>query len=89
MLEWESGSMYSRLPLRSTNFKMWNRKVGTEGDWARTHSSDPILFSCLGSVDKLKILDAGCGTGMCSPSPLIGAYSKDIYRLNWRSLVLR
>jgi len=45
--------------------EMWNRKVGTEGDWARRHS-DPILFSCLGKVEQLKILDAGCGTGYLS-----------------------
>jgi hypothetical protein len=47
---------------QSDHLKMWNRKIGTNGDWARIHS-DPILFSFLGEVAKKKILDAGCGTG--------------------------
>jgi SAM-dependent methyltransferase len=41
----------------------WDSGIGTEGDYNRTTSSDPVLFSYLGDVSDKVVLDAGCGTG--------------------------
>ncbi len=44
----------------------WDSQIGTEGDYNRTTSSDPVLFSYLGDVTDKVVLDAGCGTGYLS-----------------------
>lgn len=41
----------------------WDLSIGTDGDYNRTTSSDPVLFSYLGDVSDKVVLDAGCGTG--------------------------
>eukprot|EP00029_Vermamoeba_vermiformis_P010560 TRINITY_DN5573_c0_g1_i1.p1 TRINITY_DN5573_c0_g1~~TRINITY_DN5573_c0_g1_i1.p1 ORF type:complete len:261 (+),score=9.16 TRINITY_DN5573_c0_g1_i1:159-941(+) len=43
--------------------EVWDVCIGTEGDYNRTTSSDPILLSYLGDVADKVVLDAGCGTG--------------------------
>lgn len=44
----------------------WHIQVGHEGDLNRRLNSDPVLWSLLGDVGGLTVLDAGCGTGYLS-----------------------
>jgi len=44
----------------------WETQVGSEGDANRRLNSDPVLWTLVGDVRGLKVLDAGCGTGYLS-----------------------
>jgi ubiquinone/menaquinone biosynthesis C-methylase UbiE len=44
----------------------WRLQVGDHGDTNRIANSDPVLWSFLGDVRGLAVLDAGCGTGYLS-----------------------
>jgi 2-polyprenyl-3-methyl-5-hydroxy-6-metoxy-1,4-benzoquinol methylase len=44
----------------------WDIQVGENGDGNRILNSDPVLCKFIGEVNKLKVLDAGCGTGYLS-----------------------
>jgi 2-polyprenyl-3-methyl-5-hydroxy-6-metoxy-1,4-benzoquinol methylase len=52
--------------------KMWSqipfpiRSYGEEGDFTRQHLLNPAIFSCLGNISSITILDAGCGEGYLS-----------------------
>jgi len=39
---------------------------GDEGDFARQHLLNPVIFALLGPVDGKRVLDAGCGQGYLS-----------------------
>src|SRR5712692_31886 len=39
------------------------QNFGEEGDFARKHLLNPVIFSLLGDVTGKRILDAGCGQG--------------------------
>ncbi len=43
--------------------EQWDSRYDEYGDRNRKYQSDPVLFSLLGSVEGLKVLDAGCGNG--------------------------
>jgi ubiquinone/menaquinone biosynthesis C-methylase UbiE len=44
----------------------WQIQVGRDGDANRRLNSDPVLWSFVGDVRGLRVLDAGCGTGYLS-----------------------
>ncbi len=44
----------------------WKIQVGISGDSNRILNSDPVLWSFVGNVQGLAVLDAGCGTGYLS-----------------------
>lgn len=52
--------------LWNANAEDWHLQVGREGDLNRRLNSDPVLWSFLGDVGGLAVLDAGCGTGYLS-----------------------
>ena len=54
------------IALWNANAEDWHLQVGHEGDLNRRLNSDPVLWSFLGDVDGLTLLDAGCGTGYLS-----------------------
>ena len=54
------------IALWNANAEDWHLQVGHEGDLNRRLNSDPVLWSFLGDVDGLTVLDAGCGTGYLS-----------------------
>jgi len=58
----------------------WDLGIGTEGDYNRVTSSDPILFSYLGDVVNKVVLDAGCGTGYLSVK--IAASAKQVHSVD-------
>ena len=44
----------------------WRSQVGDDGDGNRVLNSDPVLWKFAGDVNRLTVLDAGCGTGYLS-----------------------
>jgi 2-polyprenyl-3-methyl-5-hydroxy-6-metoxy-1,4-benzoquinol methylase len=48
--------MWSQIPFPIQGF-------GEEGDFTRQHLLNPSIFSCLGNISNINILDAGCGEG--------------------------
>ena len=54
------------IALWNANAEDWHVQVGHEGDLNRRLNSDPVLWSFLGDVSGLTVLDAGCGTGYLS-----------------------
>lgn len=54
------------IALWNANAEDWHIQVGHDGDLNRRLSSDPVLWSFLGDVAGLTVLDAGCGTGYLS-----------------------
>lgn len=54
------------IALWNANAEDWHTQVGHEGDLNRRLNSDPVLWSFLGDVSGLTVLDAGCGTGYLS-----------------------
>ncbi len=54
------------IALWNANAEDWHVQVGHEGDLNRRINSDPVLWSFLGDISGLTVLDAGCGTGYLS-----------------------
>lgn len=54
------------IALWNANAEDWHLQVGHDGDLNRRLNSDPVLWSFLGEVEGLTVLDAGCGTGYLS-----------------------
>ncbi len=47
----------------SAAFRAGGAEFGPEGDFGREHLLNPALFTLLGDVHRLRVLDAGCGQG--------------------------
>lgn len=44
----------------------WDARIGEDGDFTRKYMTDRYLWTYLGDVNGLSVLDAGCGTGYFS-----------------------
>ncbi len=62
-MEMEEGSEEELLRRWSARFRARAAEFGPEGDFGREHLLNPALFTLLGEVRGLRILDAGCGQG--------------------------